>query len=165
LKQDLWEAMVTFVISQQNNIPRIKNIIAKLCEPYGNKFPTPDILEKYTENDFLSLGMGYRAKYLQNISKSVLEGDLNFSRLKSMNCSDAVNFLKQFSGIGDKVAHCITLFGLHKIEAFPIDVWIRRIIDDQYGGNFDVNRFFGYAGIVQQYMFFYQRSINGVKTV
>ncbi|GHU11171.1 8-oxoguanine DNA glycosylase [Alphaproteobacteria bacterium] len=157
LKQDPWEATVTFLISQQNNIPRIRNIIAKLCEPYGNQFPTPNLLAKYTEDDFLSLGLGYRAKYLQDISKVVLKGDLDFNKLKCMNCSEVVNFLKQFNGIGNKVANCIALFGLHKIEAFPIDVWIKRIIDDQYGGNFDTNRFPGYAGIVQQYMFFYQR--------
>jgi N-glycosylase/DNA lyase len=158
LRQDLWETMVTFLISQRNNIPRIKNIIAKLCQPYDGRFPAPDLLSQYTENDFLALGLGYRARYLQNIVKAVREGNLNLQELETMNSFDAINFLKDFSGIGDKVASCIALFGLHKVDAFPIDVWIRRIIDERYGGNFDKTRFSEYAGIVQQYMFFYRRS-------
>jgi N-glycosylase/DNA lyase len=158
LRQDLWETIVTFLISQQNNIPRIKNIVAKLCEPYGRQFPTATMLSEYTENDFLALGLGYRAKYLQRIIKAAVDGDLNLDELKNMNFCDAISFLKRFDGIGDKVANCIALFGLHQIGAFPIDTWIRRIIDEQYGGNFNKNRLPGYAGIVQQYMFFYQRS-------
>jgi N-glycosylase/DNA lyase len=160
LRQDLWETIVTFLISQQNNIPRIKNTVAKLCQPYDGRFPTPDLLSKYTENDFLALGLGYRAQYLQSIVKAVMEGTLNLRELKTMSSFDAINFLKSFRGIGNKVANCIALFGLHKADAFPIDVWIRRIIDEQYGGNFDKTRFPGYAGIVQQYMFFYQRNFN-----
>ncbi|MDR0580982.1 MAG: hypothetical protein LBG04_02610 [Holosporaceae bacterium] len=158
LQQNLWETIVTFLISQQNNISRIKNIIAKLCEPYGYQFPTATMLSKYTEDDFLALGLGYRAKYLRNIIKAVMDGNLNLDALKTMNFCDAIGFLKRFDGIGDKVANCIALFGLHQMDAFPIDTWIRRIIDEQYGGNFDKARFPGYAGIVQQYMFFYQRS-------
>jgi N-glycosylase/DNA lyase len=161
LRQDLWEIVVTFLISQQNNIPRIRGIIAKLCEPYGHRFPTPDLLASYTEDDFLSLGLGYRAKYLRNIVKAVLNGDLSLSHLRTLTSSDATGFLKRFDGIGDKVANCIVLFGLHRVDAFPIDVWIRRVINEQYGGNFDITLFPGYAGIVQQYMFFYQRNFNG----
>jgi N-glycosylase/DNA lyase len=158
LRQDLWEVIVTFLISQQNNISRIKNIVAKLCEPYGYQFPTAIMLSKYTEDDFLALGLGYRARYLRNIVKAVVEGNLNLKELKNMDFCNASSFLKRFDGIGDKVANCIALFGLHQMDAFPIDTWIKRIIDEQYGGNFDKTRFPGYAGIVQQYMFFYQRS-------
>jgi N-glycosylase/DNA lyase len=158
LQQDLWEIIVTFLISQRNNIPRIKRIVAKLCEPYDHRFPTANMLSQYTENDFLSLGLGYRAKYLRNIVKAVIDGNLNFNELKNMNVFDAINFLKRFEGIGNKVANCIALFGLHQMDAFPIDVWIKRSIDEQYGGNFDRNRFPGYAGIIQQYMFFYRRN-------
>jgi N-glycosylase/DNA lyase len=160
LRQELWETIVTFLISQQNNIPRIKNTIRKLCQPYDGRFPTPALLSQYTEDAFLALGLGYRAQYLQNIVKAVIEGNLNLQKLKTMNSFDVINFLKSFSGIGNKVANCIALFGLHKVDAFPIDVWIRRIIDEQYGGNFDKSRFSEYAGIVQQYMFFYRRNFN-----
>jgi N-glycosylase/DNA lyase len=159
LQQELWETIVTFLISQQNNIPRIKNIIAKLCQSHNGQFPTPDLLSQYTKDDFLSLGLGYRTQYLQNIVKAVMEGNLNLQKLKTMNSFDAINFLKSFRGIGNKVANCIALFGLHKVDAFPIDVWIKRIIDERYGGNFDKTRFSEYAGIVQQYMFFYQRQM------
>jgi N-glycosylase/DNA lyase len=158
LQQDLWEVIVTFLISQQNNISRINNIVAKLCEPYGYQFPTATMLSKYTEDDFLALGLGYRARYLRNIVKAVMEGNLNLNELKNMDFCNASSFLKRFDGIGDKVANCIALFGLHQIDAFPIDTWIKRIIDEQYGGNFDKTRFPGYSGVVQQYMFFYQRS-------
>jgi len=160
LKQDLWEIIVTFLISQQNNIPRIKSIIGKLCFRYENRFPTPDMLSDYTEKDFISLGLGYRAKYLKNIVAAVMNNELNLKRLRDMNYGGAVKFLKRFDGIGDKVANCIALFGLHKVEAFPIDVWIKRIIDEQYAGSFDLSRFSGYAGIVQQYMFFYQKNLH-----
>lgn len=163
LRQDLWETIVTFIISQRNNIPRIKNTIIKLCEPHKKQFPSPELFEKYSESDLLSFGLGYRAKYLQNISEAVVKGDLNLNTLKNMNYNCAIDFLKRFNGIGDKVANCIALFGLHKIEAFPIDIWIKRIIDNQYSGNFNVNRFSGYEGIVQQYIFFYQRHLNHIK--
>ncbi|MDR2107604.1 MAG: hypothetical protein LBO73_03755 [Holosporaceae bacterium] len=160
LRQNPWETAVTFIISQRNNIPRIKSIIERLCEPCGGCFPSPDLLAKYTVKDFLSFGLGYRAEYLRNISEAVVNGELNFETPKRMSCRDAVNFLKKFKGIGDKVANCIALFGLHKTEAFPIDVWIRRIADNRYGGTFDTESFRGYAGIVQQYMFFYERSLS-----
>ncbi|MDR1375471.1 MAG: hypothetical protein LBJ45_01510 [Holosporaceae bacterium] len=160
LQQDLWETIVTFLISQQNSIPRIKNIVAKLCEPYGYQFPTATMLSKYTEDDFLALGLGYRARYLRSIVKAVVDGVLNLDELKTMDFFNAISFLKRFDGIGDKVANCIALFGLHQMDAFPVDTWIERVIDEQYGRNFDKSRFPGYAGIVQQYMFFYQRYFN-----
>lgn len=159
LRQDLWETIVTFIISQQNNIPRIKRIISKLCD--GVIFPTPKTLAKYSITDLEAIGLGYRAKYLVEISRAVLSGALSFSELKKMNYPDAVKCLKQFNGIGDKVANCIALYGLHKTESFPIDVWIKRIVNNRYSGHFDIDRFTGYAGIVQQYMFFYERHLNG----
>jgi N-glycosylase/DNA lyase len=162
LRQDPWETIVTFLISQQNNMSRIRSIIAKLCRPYGYQFPTPNLLASYTKDDFVALGLGYRARYLHKIVQAVLDGKLNLSELQVMNAVDAVAFLTRFDGIGHKVANCIALFGLHKLDAFPIDVWIRRIIDEQYGGNFDETRFPGYAGIVQQYMFFYRRNFNAI---
>jgi N-glycosylase/DNA lyase len=164
LRQELWETIVTFLISQQNNISRIKNTIVKLCQPYDDRFPTPDLLSRYTEDDFLALGLGYRARYLQNVVRAVIEGNLNLQELKTMNSFDAVNFLKSFTGIGDKVANCIALFGLHQVDAFPIDVWIKRIIDERYNGSFDKTRFSEYAGIVQQYMFFYRRNFSDTST-
>jgi N-glycosylase/DNA lyase len=79
------------------------------------------MLSEYTEDDFLALGLGYRAKYLRNIVKAVVDGDLNLDELKNMDFGNAIGFLKRFDGIGDKVANCIALFGLHQVDAFPID--------------------------------------------
>ncbi|MDR3030846.1 MAG: hypothetical protein LBU35_00470 [Holosporales bacterium] len=159
LKQDLWEVIVSFIISQRNNVPRIKNTITKLCAPYKNDFPSADILSKYEEADFKNIGLGYRAIYLKDISNLISAGKFDLEKLKKMEYQEALEYLKRFRGIGEKVANCIALFGLHKIEAFPIDIWIKHIIEKQYNGNFDIKRFESYAGIVQQYMFYYQRSL------
>ncbi len=160
LKQDLWEMIVTSITTQQNNIPRIKNIIERLCKPYGLNFPSAAILASFTEEYYKQLGLGYRSKYILNIARAVSSNQLNLNELKKMTCEAAIKYLKNFSGIGDKVANCIALFGLHKTEAFPKDVWIKRIIKEHYGNKFDISYFQKYAGIVQQYMFFYERNKN-----
>lgn len=157
LQQDLWEMIVSYIISQRNNIPRIKKIIERLCALFSGNFPTSSELKIFTKSDFQQLGLGYRAEYVYDIVQDAENGRLDMALLKSMSYADAVKYLKQFKGIGDKVADCAALFALHKTEAFPIDVWIRRIIDTQYGGQFDYAQFGAFAGIVQQYMFFYQR--------
>lgn len=158
LKQDLWETVVSYIISQRNSITRIKNTIEKLCVPFDGLFPSAEDLRNYSEADFQQLGLGYRAKYVYDIVQAYLNGTLNLNKLKLMSYEDAINYLKQFNGVGDKVANCIALFGLHKTEALPIDVWIQRIIDREYRGHFNHKIFGQYAGIVQQYMFFYERS-------
>lgn len=156
LGQDLWETIVSFVISQRNNIPRIRKTIEKLCLPYGYEFPTVEVLKKYTEQDFKNIGLGYRSKYLVDIC------NIEIDYLVGLESQKSIAYLKQFDGIGDKVANCIALFGLHKFEAFPRDVWINRIINEKYKGIFETRDFHGYVGLVQQYMFFYERSLNGV---
>ena len=157
LNQDLWEVIISFIISQQNNIPRIRGIIKRLCAPYGLRFPTPQELALFSEDDLIKIGLGYRARYVRNIAIAATEGRLSFDNLRKMTYYDAVAYLKKFDGIGEKVANCIALFGLRKLEAFPIDVWIKRILQQQYGGTFDTAKFPGYAGLVQQYMFYYER--------
>ncbi|MDR1391428.1 MAG: hypothetical protein LBI95_03655 [Holosporales bacterium] len=159
LQQDPWESIVSFIISQRNNIPRIIKIIDRLCEPYDGFFPSPEDLFVYTEIDFRNLGLGYRAMYLVEITKAVINKKLEIEKIKNMNTKDSIEYLKNFIGIGDKVANCIALFGFSKIDAFPIDTWINRIISAHYNGHLDIDRFKEYAGIVQQYMFFYQRSL------
>lgn len=155
LKQDLWEMIVSYILSQRNNIPRIKKAITMLCEPYGYKFPTINDLKNYKLQDFIKIGAGYRSQYLIDIC------DINLEYLRSLEYNEALLYLKQFNGIGDKVANCIALFGLYHIDAFPRDVWINRTISERYNNNFDIAKFEGYAGIVQQYMFFYERSLPG----
>jgi N-glycosylase/DNA lyase len=161
LKQDLWEVIVSFIISQRNNIPRIKSTIEKLCIPYDNFFPSANDLINYTEIDFKSIGLGYRAKFLVDLIRAVTDGNFDIEYLKKLtDYQDAIKYLKQFNGIGDKIANCIVLFGLHNLEAFPTDVWIKRIIEKEYNGKFNIKVFKKYAGVVQQYMFFYQRSLK-----
>ncbi|MDR0630741.1 MAG: hypothetical protein LBF70_01780 [Holosporales bacterium] len=155
LKQDLWEIVVSFIISQRNNISRIKKTIEKLCKPYGNTFPSAFDLKKYTEQDFKNIGLGYRAKYLVDIIKATTEGVFNFQYLHNLNHQESIEYLKKFNGIGDKIANCISLFGLHKLESFPRDVWINRVIKNQYNGKFNIEQFKAYAGLVQQYIYFY----------
>ena len=160
LRQDLWEIIVTFIISQRNNIPRIKKTVARLCEGHGNFFPSAADLKKFSERDFVDFGLGYRAEYVKNIVDSAENGELNLDFLKNLSCNEAIDYLKKFKGIGDKVANCIALYGLHKVEAFPIDVWIKRAIDLHYNGNFPLEKAQKFAGVIQQYMFFYQKHLK-----
>jgi N-glycosylase/DNA lyase len=160
LRQDIWEVMVSFMISQRNSIPRIKNIIEKLCAPHGGMFPSPQVFAKYDEKFFRDMGLGYRAKYLVKMARAVDGGTCDIEFLKTLSCKEAIKYLKRLDGVGDKVANCIALYGLHKLEAFPMDTWIRQIVEKQYGGNFDIEPFSEYAGATQQYMFFYQRQLE-----
>lgn len=164
LSQDLWETLVSFLISQNNNLPRIKKTISKMCESLGTpeysqcgslyyKFPAPEAL---TDQAALrALGLGYRDKYIAELAVNVRDGKINLADFKAMATPDARDALKNITGIGDKVADCILLFGLHRLEAFPIDVWMKRIITEEYGGKFPIEHYDGFAGVVQQYMFYF----------
>lgn len=160
LRQDLWEMIVSAVISQQNNIPRIKNCLKNLCDINGGKFPTPRDFLSFREADLGGVKLGYRKDYLLKISRLLLDGSFDLEKLKKMNYPDAMKYLKTLHGVGDKVANCIALFGMYKIEAFPIDVWIKRILETRYHNDFLLKRWNlqNIGGIVQQYMFFYERS-------
>ena len=163
LKQDLWEVIVSFIISQRNNIQRIKSAIKKLCQIFQNRFPSPTDLIQFREGDFRKLGLGYRAPYLCAVVQAVNNGTMDLRLLKTLSYHEATAYLRQFKGVGEKVANCIALYGLHIINAFPVDIWMTRIIEKYYNGHFPIQKFAKYAGIIQQYMFFYERSINKVK--
>ncbi|MDR1597891.1 MAG: hypothetical protein LBR89_03060 [Holosporales bacterium] len=172
LRQSAWEATVSFIISQRNNIPRIRMLIERLCwSGIGGecicgggcgggcgceRFPSAEMLAARPLTDFTALGLGYRASYVRDAATSVASGRICLDEARRMCTADAIEYLMQLNGVGSKVAHCIALFGLHKIDAFPRDVWINRIIDREYGGYFDVT--YDIAGIIQQYMFFYERN-------
>ncbi len=162
LRQDLWEMMVSFIISQQNNIPRIKNCLKKLCDINKGKFPTPDDFLNFRETDLNFVKLGYRKNYLLKISESVCNGIFDLEKLRKMAYLEATKYLKTLHGVGDKVANCTALFGMHRIEAFPIDVWIKRILETRYCNDFSLE-YWGLqdiGGIVQQYMFFYERRLK-----
>lgn len=168
LRQDSWEALCSFIISQCNNIPRIKGIVERLCRDFGEKkgtgeevfytFPRPGIIARLREDDLTSIRAGFRASYIISAARAVDSGELDLQALKKGSADEALKALKGLNGVGDKVAGCVMLFGLYKTEAFPIDVWMKRAISRHYGANFSPDIFGRYAGIAQQYMFYYARS-------
>lgn len=168
LKQDLWETIVSFIISQRKSIPAIKSTIEKLCMKFGEKksfegkvyytFPSPEVIAEQSMEDLQGLALGYRDKYILSTAKTIANGAVDLEHIKQMNREDAILELKKLSGVGEKVANCVALYGMHKIDAFPIDVWIKRVVDTYYGGSFDTNTYKGFNGVVQQYMFYYMKN-------
>lgn len=163
LRQDLWEVILSFIISQNNNIPRIKRSIEKLCERFGG-FPDAWQIAMKGPGGLEGLGLGYRKNYIVHAALSYFgDGDGSMGRiLESLTCEDAMRYLKTWPGIGPKVASCICLYGLGHKEAFPRDVWVKRIEAEHFGGRFPEEDYPGFAGVLQQYIFYYERSRHGI---
>lgn len=172
LKQEPFEAAISFIISQNKNIPAIKSCIEAICVRYGEHkideltgveywtFPTPQVLALADAKELRTLKTGYRDTYIIKAAQAIAEGSIDFDRLLQCSYEEAVIALKGIHGVGEKVANCIALYGLHHIEGFPVDVWIQRVLHEIYQNNFEKEKYDGYAGIVQQYMFYYMRSIS-----
>ena len=162
LNQEPFETLCSFIISQNNNIKRIKGIISRLCENFGEKkegyytFPTAEKLASLTLEDLAVLRSGFRAKYLLDAAQKVANGEVELSKLKEMNLEDARNQLMKIKGVGPKVADCCLLFSHRHTDAFPKDVWIKRAMEVLFGGELPECAK-EYAGIAQQYIFFYAR--------
>ena len=167
LRQDLWETIITFIVSQQNNIPRIRKCIQLICERYGQEkqtdegkqyydFPTPEALANATEEELKACNLGYRSRYIKKTAWSVMHNEICLSELYTMNHTDAKKELLKLYGVGNKVADCICLFALHHIGAFPIDTHIQQVLNREYPNGFDLEYYREYAGILQQYMFHYE---------
>ncbi len=169
LKQDFFEMLITFIISQNNNIPRIKGIVERLCECFGEKkcspygdyyaFPTAQCLAALSAEDLAPIRAGFRAQYIVNGAKAFCEG--RFENISSLSYEDAKKLLLTVKGVGEKVANCVLLFGNNRLSAFPVDVWIKRTVDALYGESFSPDMFGDTAGIAQQYLFYYSRK-NGI---
>jgi len=182
LNQDLWETIISFIISANNNIPRIKKIIERLCKKYGNEilyngksyytFPTIDQLKDVKISEYRALGLGFRDIRLFETTKMFLNGEVSIEELENIKDFNTLrNKLLMLSGVGPKVADCILLFStLKRLEAFPIDVWVRRVMNELYIKNEDetkVNKkqienlayekFGSLAGLAQQYLFYWKR--------
>lgn len=164
LKQDPWEALCSFILSQNNNIARIKGIIERLCENFGEdlsngfySFPSAKRLSDLKESDLEVLRSGFRAKYVLDAAQKVAKGEINLNVVKAMPIDDARNTLTSIYGVGDKIADCTLLFGMYRIEAFPRDVWIKRVMERLFPDGLPEEAL-PYSGIVQQYLFFYARS-------
>ncbi|HWT75829.1 MAG TPA: DNA glycosylase [Mobilitalea sp.] len=174
VKQEPFEAAISFIISQNKNIPAIKNCIEAICRHYGElkineecgreywTFPSPEALAQAGKEELRALKTGYRDEYIIRASQAVTAGDLLLEELKKCSYEEAVKALKSVHGIGEKVANCIALYGLHHIEGFPVDVWILGVFKEIYQNKFDKEQYTGYAGIIQQYMFYYMRHLKGV---
>ncbi len=163
LRQPPFETLISFIISQNNNIKRITGIISRLCESFGEKrdfgyiFPTAEQLSGITAEQLAPLRAGFRAKYIADAVEKVNSGAVDLDELYALDADAAREKLKSIKGVGDKVADCVLLFGYHKIEAFPRDVWIKRAAAAIYPDGLP-DCFRGYEGIAQQYMFDYVRT-------
>ena len=181
LNQDLWEVIISFIISANNNIPRIKGIIERIAKQYGKEvkfqgksyytFPTPEELSKASVEELRKLGLGFRDKRVYETTKIIKNGEIDLEQIEKIKDTNKIReILENLPGVGPKVADCILLFGLKRFEVFPIDVWVRRVMNDLYIKNEDetkVNKkeienlaktkYAELAGIAQQYLFYWKR--------
>lgn len=167
LNQEPWEALCSFIISQCNNIKRIKSIVERLCLEFGEavefdgvtyyKFPSYENIALLDVEDLACLRAGYRAEYIIDAARALDSKTLDLECLKCAQYIEAKKELLKMNGIGEKVANCVILFGLHHMEAFPIDVWIRRALNEHFPKNFNPAGLGAYAGLAQQYIFYYMR--------
>ena len=162
LKQDEWEAICSFIISANNNIPRIKGIIERLCETFGEdtgngySFPSPEALAGLTVEDLAPLRAGFRAKYILDAAKKISSGEVDIEKIKTLPFDEAKAELLKIKGVGEKVAQCSLLYGFGRIEAFPVDVWVKRIVEELYPQGLP-SCIEGTQGIAQQYLFHWRR--------
>lgn len=167
LNQELWEMIISFIISQNNNIPRIKKSIEAICTGIGKKldgdlysFPSHEELLLADRSIISDAGLGYRDTYIVELCEKY-SPDMILEAVSDMGYDEARKYYMTFKGIGAKVANCICLFGLHKLDACPIDTWMQKIIDEEYGGEIPGWMTGEYAGVYQQYTFYYKRYIEG----
>ena len=163
LSQEPWETLCSFIISQNNNIPRIKGIIDRLCRQYGEPigdnlyaFPTAERLSCCTVDDFAPLRSGFRAKYIVDAATKVATNEINLHEIKKMPVEQARKELMKIKGVGPKVADCTMLYGMGKKECFPMDVWMKRAMEVLFP-NLTPEDFGTNAGMAQQYIFHYSR--------
>lgn len=175
LNQDMWEMLISFIISAANNIPRISKTIENLSREYGKKidfegetyylFPTPEELAKASIEDLRKLNLGFRDKYVYKATQKVVNGEIDLNKIEKMPLNEAKKELMKIPGVGAKVADCILLFSMKKKEAFPVDTWIKKVMNELYLDSTNITKIneyatekFGmYAGIAQQYLFYYKR--------
>lgn len=170
LRQDPWEMLISFIISQRKNIPAIKASIEKICalagrristDPEGKEvysFPTPWELSGVPLQKLTECSLGYRDKYVQRAAADINSGAVDLKALEKLNDSELLSALLELYGVGVKVANCEILFGYHRLNAFPKDVWINRVLEYKYPNGFDFEKYEPYNGIMQQYLFYYSRN-------
>jgi N-glycosylase/DNA lyase len=177
LKQDIFETTISYIISQRRSIPSITTSVERISKLCGKKikapkledpfvsplekeyhaFPTPEELYNLPFRELENTGVGYRAPYIARAAEEFRTGKLDPDALAELSDDDLYKALTAMYGVGTKVANCIMLFGFARTGRFPVDVWIKRIEDNYYGGHFDYSRYPDTAGIMQQFMFYYER--------
>ena len=163
LRQQPWETLCSFIISQNNNIPRITGIIDRLCRQFGEaladgifSFPTPQRLVSLRVEDLAELRAGFRAKYILDAARKITDGTIDIQKIYRSDIHEARKELQKICGVGPKVADCALLFGFYRVEAFPVDVWIKRAMTHFYQNGFP-KELIPYGGIAQQVIFHYIR--------
>lgn len=167
LKQDKWEMLISFIISQRKSIPAIKSSIEKLSKKFGKQiekevyaFPSPKDLANASIEELNECSLGYRSEYIKESAGQILSAEIDLEKLNELNSIELINELIKLKGVGIKVANCVALFAYYRIDTFPIDVWIQRVIDKYYGGKFPLEKYKGYEGVLQQYMFYYGKEMK-----
>lgn len=170
LHQDPWEMLITFLISQRKSIPAIRTAVEHLAQCCGEPvcaegdelyfFPTPEQLSRLSEAQLMGCGLGYRTRYIQNAAAQASSGALDLNALAALPGDALFSRLLELDGVGKKVANCVCLFGYGRTAMAPIDVWIQRLIDEEFGGHDPFPSYGQQAGIVQQYLFYYKRSTS-----
>ena len=160
LNQQPFEMLISFIISQRKNIPAIRNSVERICARFGRRvgeiylFPT---VEDFTD-DLTGLGLAYRKDYIRDALDKISGGEINLIALEKFSDEELVDELKKIKGVGDKVANCVALFAYHRVNRAPVDVWIKRAIDEDFNGENIFDAFGKNAGILQQYIFYHKRS-------
>lgn len=170
LHQDLWETIISFIISANNNIPRIKKIIETLCENFGDEieegyfsFPAAEKISVLDIDDLACLRAGYRDKYIMDAARKVASGEVDLAETVGLSTAEAKRELMKIKGVGGKVADCILLFSCGRYETFPKDVWIKRVVTELYGVEdkdidaFITEKYGDLAGFAQQYLYYWAR--------
>ena len=181
LNQDEWEALISFILSQNRNIPLIKKSIEEICSRFGEpikdadgktcySFPKPQVLAALTEADLAQCRLGYRARYVVETARAVAAQPEKLYKMTAASYDEAFKYLTSLCGVGPKVANCVLLFSMEKYGSFPIDVWVRRLMAELYGTDENnlkeikecaEKKFGSLGGFAQQYLFYYARE-NGI---
>ncbi len=165
LRQEPFETLISFIISQRKTLAAIRRCVKLLCEKYGEAigehafaFPAPRALAEASLEGLMACGLGYRARYIQQSARMVLEGRPDLNALGALPDHALLAALLPLSGVGVKVASCVMLFAYHRLDAFPVDVWIERVLKKEFPEGFPFARFPGAAGVLQQHLFCYARA-------
>ena len=174
LRQEKWETLCSFIISQNNNIPRIRGLIGAISKALGTpietplgvmySFPTPGAIVEAGVDALREMKFGFRAPYIYDAATKVASGEIDLEAVASApTTAEAAEALMKIKGVGPKVAACTLLFGFDRTDAFPVDVWVKRVIEKYFPAPFDAASLGAYAGLAQQYLFYYERYLGGHK--